>query len=132
MSYYYSTTITGDFDRIIEEVTSQLKIEGFGILTQIDVQQTMEEKLKVNFNKYKILGACNPPFAYEALQAENKIGVMLPCNIIVRETDNKKIEVAAVNPLQSMQAVNNTRLENIAQRVSDKLQNVIKNLGNET
>lgn len=131
MTYYFSTTLKGNFDSIIEKVSHLLKNEGFGILTRIDVQQTMEQKLNVNFNKYKILGACNPTFAYKALQAENKIGVMLPCNIIVRETDNETIEVAAVNPMQSMQAVSNMQLESIAEQVSDKLKNVINNLDSE-
>jgi len=131
MKYYFNTTVSGNFETIIEKVTQLLKEEGFGILTQIDIQQTLKNKLDVNFKKYKILGACNPPFAYEALQQEDKIGTMLPCNIIVQELEPNKIEVAAINPMVSMQAVKNEKLGNIAQQVSKKLENVISNLKNE-
>jgi uncharacterized protein (DUF302 family) len=131
MKYYFNTTVSGNFEAIIEKVTQLLKKEGFGILTQIDIQQTLKNKLDVNFKKYKILGACNPPFAYEALQQEDKIGTMLPCNIIVQELEPNKIEVAAINPMVSMQAVKNEKLGNIAQQVSKKLENVISNLKNE-
>jgi len=96
------------------------------VLTQIDIQQTLKQKLNVDFKRYKILGACNPPFAYKALQAENKIGTMLPCNVIIQELSPNHIEVSAINPLVSMQALNNEALELIAQEVSDKLENVIK------
>ena len=130
-AYYYSTIVTGNFENVIEKVTQLLQKEGFGILTQIDIQQTLKKKLNVDFNKYKILGACNPPFAYKALQAESKIGTMLPCNIIVQELDKDRIEVAAVNPLLSMQAVKNAQLESIAQEVSDKLENVINSIKSE-
>ena len=131
MKYYFNTTVSGNFETIIEKVTQLLKEEGFGILTQIDIQQTLKNKLDVDFKKYKILGACNPPFAYEALQQEDKIGTMLPCNIIVQELEPNKIEVAAINPMVSMQAVKNEKLGNIAQQVSKKLENVISNLKNE-
>ena len=131
MKYYFNTTVSGNFEAIIEKVTELLKKEGFGILTQIDIQQTLKNKLDVNFKKYKILGACNPPFAYEALQQEDKIGTMLPCNIIVQELEPNKIEVAAINPMVSMQAVKNEKLGDIAQQVSKKLENVISNLKNE-
>ncbi len=131
MAYYFNTTVSGNFDSIIEKVTQLLKNEGFGILTQIDIQQTLKNKLDVDFKKYKILGACNPPFAYEALQKEDKIGTMLPCNIIVQELSPNKIEVAAINPMVSMQAVKNVELENIAEQVSSKLKKVIDNLENE-
>jgi len=131
MKYYFNTTVSGNFEAIIEKVTQLLKKEGFGILTQIDIQQTLKNKLDVDFKKYKILGACNPPFAYEALQQEDKIGTMLPCNIIVQELEKNKIEVAAINPMVSMQAVKNEKLGNIAQQVSKKLENVISNLKNE-
>ena len=131
MKYYFNTTVSGNFEAIIEKVTQLLKEEGFGILTQIDIQQILKNKLDVNFKKYKILGACNPPFAYEALQQEDKIGTMLPCNIIVQELEKNKIEVAAINPMVSMQAVKNEKLGNIAQQVSKKLENVISNLKNE-
>ena len=131
MKYYFNTTVSGNFEAIIEKVTQLLKNEGFGILTQIDIQQILKNKLDVDFKKYKILGACNPPFAYEALQQEDKIGTMLPCNIIVQELEKNKIEVAAINPMVSMQAVKNEKLGNIAQQVSKKLENVISNLKNE-
>lgn len=131
MGYYFNTVISGDFDAIIVKVTRLLQNEGFGILTEIDIQQTLKKKLDVDFKKYKILGACNPPFAYKALQAEDKIGTMLPCNIIVQELENNKIEVAAINPMVSMQAVKNNELESIAQQVSSRLENVITTLKNE-
>ncbi len=131
MTYYFSTTVRGDFESVIEKVIQLLQKEGFGILTKIDIQQTLKKKLNVDFNKYKILGACNPSFAYKALQAENKIGTMLPCNIIVQELDRDHIEVAAVNPLLSMQAVNNEKLDGIAQEVRNKLENVINSIKSE-
>jgi uncharacterized protein (DUF302 family) len=131
MKYYFTTTIKGNFNGVIESVTQLLKNEGFGVLTEINIQQTLKNKLNVDFKKYTILGACNPAFAYEALQAEDKIGTMLPCNIIVQEIDANTIEVSSINPLVSMQAVKNKQLENIAQEVSNKLQNVINNLNNE-
>jgi uncharacterized protein (DUF302 family) len=131
MAYYFNTTVSGNFDSIVEKVTELLKNEGFGILTEIDIQKTLKNKLDVDFKKYKILGACNPPFAHLALKAENKIGTMLPCNLIVQELDDNKIEVAAINPMVSMQAVKNKDLENIAEEVSNKLKNVIINLENE-
>ena len=131
MTYYFNTIVSGDFEAVIENVTELLKKEGFGILTQIDIQQTLKNKLDVNFKKYKILGACNPPFAYEALKQEDKIGTMLPCNIIVQELEPNKIEVAAINPMVSMQAVKNEKLGYVAEQVSNKLKNVIKNIENE-
>jgi uncharacterized protein (DUF302 family) len=131
MTYYFNTIVSGDFEAVIENVTELLKKEGFGILTQIDIQQTLKNKLDVDFKKYKILGACNPPFAYEALQQEDKIGTMLPCNIIVQELEPNKIEVAAINPMVSMQAVKNEKLGYVAEQVSNKLKNVIKNIENE-
>lgn len=131
MNYYFSTIIKGDFDNIIDKTTALLQKEGFGVLTQIDIQQTLKKKLDVDFNRYKILGACNPQFAYKALQIENKVGTMLPCNVIVQELGNGTIEVAVVNPIQSMQAIKNQELEAIASEVTDKLKNIIKNLKDE-
>ncbi|AOW16834.1 hypothetical protein LPB03_04840 [Polaribacter vadi] len=131
MKYYFTTIIKGNFDIIIDKVTNELKKEGFGVLTTINIQQTLKNKLDVTFKKYTILGACNPSFAYKALQAEDKIGTMLPCNIIVQEIAVNTIEVSAINPLVSMQAVNNNQLEDIAKEVSNKLENVIKNMHNE-
>ena len=109
-------------------IIEQLKEEGFGILTEIDVSETLKNKLDVNFKKYKILGACNPPYAHKALQAEDKIGTMLPCNVIVQEIEAGVFEVAAVNPMASMQAVENEDLEKIADEISAMLENVIEKL----
>jgi uncharacterized protein (DUF302 family) len=127
MTYYFSKTIDLDFDSAIIKVTEELKKEGFGILTDIDVKATLKKKLDVDFHKYRILGACNPPFAYHALQAEDKIGTMLPCNVIVQERDGKT-EVSAIDPLASMQAVKNEALVGIAQEVRLKLRTVIEKL----
>ena len=128
MSYYFNNTINGTFEGIIDKVTQKLKEEGFGILTEIDVSETLKNKLDVNFKKYKILGACNPPYAHKALQAEDKIGTMLPCNVIVQEIEAGVFEVAAVNPMASMQAVENEDLEKIADEISAMLENVIEKL----
>jgi uncharacterized protein (DUF302 family) len=127
MTYYFSKTIDLDFDGAIIKVTEELKKEGFGILTDIDVKATLKKKLDVDFHKYRILGACNPPFAYQALQAEDKIGTMLPCNVIVQERDGKT-EVSAIDPLASMQAVKNEALSGIAEEVRLKLRAVIEKL----
>jgi uncharacterized protein (DUF302 family) len=128
MSYYFSQKIRGSFDEVREKVIASLKEEGFGILTEIDVKQTLKKKLDVDFHNYKILGACNPPFAYKALQAENKIGTMLPCNVIVQEEKEGEIEVAAVDPVASMKAVDNPDLFGIAQQVREKLKKVVMSL----
>jgi uncharacterized protein (DUF302 family) len=124
MTYYFSKTIDSDFDQAIIKVTEGLKKEGFGILTDIDVKATLKKKLEVDFHRYRILGACNPAFAYQALQAEDKIGTMLPCNVIVQER-GARTEVAAIDPLASMQAVGNEDLKGIAQEVRHKLRKVI-------
>lgn len=128
MSYYFSKIITSEFNAAIEKVTAALKAEGFGILTEIDIKATMKKKLDVDFRPYKILGACNPPFAYKALQAEDKIGTMLPCNVIVQDAGNGKVEIAAVDPAASMQAVSNTQLEEVATIIRDKLKAVVDSL----
>ena len=128
MSYYFSATIEGPFDDAIEKVTDELKKEGFGVLTNIDVKATLKKKLDVDYQNYWILGACNPAFAYQALQAEDKIGVMLPCNIIVQDTEDGKVEVSAVDPIASMQAIENKELGDIANQVQAKLKKVINNL----
>lgn len=123
---YYNTKVTDlSFDEAITKVTEELKKEGFGVLTEIDVKETLKKKLDVDFRKYRILGACNPPFAYQALQAENKIGTMLPCNVIVQETEDGKTEVSAINPMVSMQAVKNPQLESVAGQVAEKLNRVL-------
>jgi uncharacterized protein (DUF302 family) len=124
MSYYFSKKVYGDFGQVVDRVVESLKQDGFGVLTEIDVKDTLHKKLGVDFRKYLILGACNPPFAYEALRAEDKIGTMLPCNVIVQEEAPGEIEVAAVDPLASMQAVPNEALMPVAQTVRRKLQEV--------
>lgn len=128
MNYYSTKTVSLPFNKAIDRVTEELKKEGFGVLTEIDVKETMKKKLDVDFRNYKILGACNPPFAYKALQAEDKIGTMLPCNFIVQETGEGKVEVSAINPLVSMQAVNNPELETIAGQVAEKISKVLENV----
>ncbi|MBA7512169.1 hypothetical protein ES705_04171 [subsurface metagenome] len=128
MSYYFTKTLDVSFDEAIARVTEELKKEGFGILTDIDVKETLKKKLDVDFQKYRILGACNPPFAYKSLQAEDKIGLMLPCNVVVQEISDGKIEVVAVDPVASMQAIENPKLRDIAEQVQVKLKKVIDNL----
>lgn len=114
MTYYYSKTISAGFDEAVSRITQALKAEGFGILTEIDVKSTLKKKLDVDFKNYRILGACNPPFAYKALQAEDKVGTMLPCNVIVQESTNGDVEIAAVDPVASMKAIDNLSLREIA------------------
>jgi uncharacterized protein (DUF302 family) len=128
MQYYFNKRLKTSFDEAIERVTEELKKEGFGILTDIDVQQTLKKKLDVSFRRYRILGACNPHFAYQALQKESRIGTMLPCSVIVQETEDRDIEVAAIDPLASMQAVQNPALEEIANQVQAKLRSVVDSL----
>lgn len=129
MSYYFEKTLTNvSFDEAIEKVTEELKKEGFGVLTEIDIKATLKKKLDVDFYNYRILGACNPPFAYKALQAEDKIGTMLPCNVIVQEREKRIIEVSAVDPAASMRAVENEALNEVATQVRDKLKKIIEKL----
>lgn len=128
MSYYFSKKLHVTFEKAISRVIEELRLEGFGILTEIDVKETLKRKLNVDFPNYTILGACNPPFAYRALQAEPKIGTMLPCNVIVQQLDNDEIEVSAVDPLASMQAIQNKELQNIAEEIQLKLKKVIEQL----
>jgi uncharacterized protein (DUF302 family) len=128
MSYYFSKKVKMAFEEAVVRITEELKKEGFGVLTEIDVKETLKKKLNVDFQQYKILGACNPPFAYQALQAEDKIGLMLPCNVIVQEKSAGEIEISAVDPVASMQAIQNPKLENVAKQVQAKLKKVIENL----
>jgi uncharacterized protein (DUF302 family) len=128
MSYYFSKTVKMPFDDAVTKVTEGLKKEGFGILTDIDVKETLKKKLNADFRKYRILGACNPPFAYQALQAEDKIGTMLPCNVIVQEVAGGGVEIAAIDPVASMLAIRNPKLETIAGQVRAKLKSVIDGL----
>jgi len=128
MSYYFSKILGISFDEALVRVTEELKKEGFGILTEIDVKETMKKKMNVDFRKYKILGACNPPLAHKAMQTEDKIGTMLPCNVIVQEMSEGQIEVAAIDPVASMQAVLNPKLQDVADQVRVKLKRVIDSL----
>lgn len=128
MSYYIATEVDGSFEKAVEATIEALTAEGFGILTEIDVKATMRQKLDIDYGNYRILGACNPSFAHLALEAENKIGTMLPCNVIVRETDSGTIEVAAVDPVSSMQAVGNPALAEIAGEIQQRLRRVIASL----
>ena len=128
MNYYFNTKVAGNFGDVVQKTMEALKKEGFGVLTDIDVTATLKKKLGVDFNKYRILGACNPPFAFKALQTEDKIGTMLPCNVIVQEISDGEIEVAAIDPIASMQAVKNPDLRDIADQVRRKLKKVIDSL----
>ena len=129
MKYYSSKELKNiDFDQAIQKVTEALKEEGFGVLTEIDVKETLKKKIDVDFKPYRILGACNPQFAHKALLEEDKIGTMLPCNVIVQQKDQDTIEVAVVDPVASMQAVENPGLEGIATEVRDKLKKVLNNI----
>ena len=128
MSYYFSKTLDLPFDEAITHVIAELKKEGFGVLTDIDVKATLEKKLGADFRNYRILGTCNPPFAHEALLAEDKIGTMLPCNVIVQETPGGAVEVAAIDPIASMQAVDNPALGGVAVEVQARLKRVVDSL----
>lgn len=129
MSYYIETKLRNtDFEKAIERVTNELKKEGFGVLTEIDLKTTLKKKLDVDFYNYRILGACNPPYAYKALLAENKIGTMLPCNVIVQEREPGVIEVSAVDPIASMQAIENPDLGQLATEIRERLKAVIEAL----
>jgi uncharacterized protein (DUF302 family) len=128
MSYYFSTTIDDSFDNAVQKVTDELKAEGFGILTDISLNETLKKKLNVDVYNYRILGACSPPYAYKAIQAEDKIGTMLPCNVIVQEKIPGHIEVSAVDPVASMMAISNEKLGTIALEIREKLQRVIGHL----
>ena len=125
MSYYFNTVLDCSFDEAVARTKEELQNEGFGVLSEINVQEALKKKLGVDFKKYLILGSCNPPFAYQALQLEEKIGTMLPCNVIILETDDGRIEVAAVNPAASMQAIASPGLQDIAAEVQAKLKKVI-------
>ncbi len=128
MSYSFSKVLNSEMDPAIAKVTEALKAEGFGILTEIDVKATLKKKIDVDFRPYMILGACNPTFAHKALLAEDKIGTMLPCNVIVQEIGDGKVEVSAVDPMASMSAVNNPDLGEIAGEVQAKLKKVVDSL----
>jgi len=125
MAYYFGKQVEGSFDEVIDRVTEALKTEGFGVLTEIDVRETMRKKLDVDFRNYRILGACNPPLAHKALTMEDKIGTMLPCNVIVQELGENQVEIAAVDPVASMQAIDNPALGEVAHEVQARLRRVV-------
>jgi len=128
MSYYLNTTVSGkSFDETIDSVTEELKKEGFGVLSQIDMSGALKKKLDVDFKKYTILGACNPKYAHKVLQEEDKIGVMLPCNVVVEE-NNGAVEVSIIDPVTSISSVNNSKLNDYAAEIREKLQHVIDGL----
>jgi len=128
MSYYFARKLNIPFDEAIEKVTAALQAKGFGVLTEIDVKATLKKKLEVDFRNYKILGACNPSFAYKALEAEPLIGTMLPCNVIVQEIEAGKVQVAAIDPVASMQAIQNPKLAEVAGQVQKMLKQVVESL----
>lgn len=129
MEHYFSKTIkSSSFDEAVQRTVEVLKGEGFGVISEINIDEKLKEKLGVDFKRYKILGACNPPYAYKALQLEDKIGTMLPCNVLVIEQSQNTFEVAAVNPIASMMAIENHALADIAQEITTKLKSVIKSL----
>jgi len=129
MSYYIAKTVPGAFESVVADVTAQLKTQGFGILSDIDVQATLKSKIGADMPKYRILGACNPQFAHQALKLEDKLGVLLPCNVIVRETSDRKIEVAAVDPVASMERTGNPALKSTAEKVRRLLSSVVAAVG---
>ena len=128
MAYYFSTILPFGFDEAVRRVTEALRQEGFGIITEIDVKQTLKAKIGVDFRNYRILGACNPALAYEALQVEDKVGTMLPCNVVVQERDARKTEIAVIDPVASMQAIDNPRLKHAAEQVQFRLKKVVDSL----
>lgn len=129
MAYYIAKTVDGPFDRVVAELVERLKGVGFGVLTDIDVQSTLKNKIGAEVPKYRILGACNPSFAHEALKLENKLGVLLPCNVIVRETEDGRVEVASVDPVAAMARTGNPALATTAEEVGRRLTGVITGLG---
>ena len=128
MKYYFSNTISTTFDNAIKLITDKLKTEGFGVISEIKMHEKLKEKLEVDFKKYTILGACNPAFALKALKLEDKIGTMLPCNLLIIEQEEGKIEVAAINPVASMQSIANPELYDIAHKVSQTLRNIVEHI----
>ncbi len=128
MRYYFAKTLTADFATALERTTEALQRAGFGIITEIDVKETLKNKIGVEFRNYRILGACNPKLAYEALEIEDKVGTMLPCNVVVQDIGGGRVEVAAIDPVASMQAIDNPRLRDAATIVQGKLKRVIEGL----
>jgi uncharacterized protein (DUF302 family) len=130
MPYYISITVDKPFDAVIADITARLKVHGFGLLTDIDVQATLKSKIGADIGKYRILGACNPQFAHHALKIENKLGVLLPCNVIVRETEDGRVEVASVDPVVAMERTGNAALESTAAEVRRRLTDALSEVGN--
>jgi uncharacterized protein (DUF302 family) len=130
MSYYFSIRLGGRFDDVLERTRTALQAEGFGIISEIDIARTLKEKIGVDFRPYTILGACNPALAYEALKLEDKVGTMLPCNVVVQATKDG-VEIAAIDPVASMRAIENDQLAAKASEVAEKLRRVIAELGGE-
>ncbi len=128
MNYNISKKVDSNFQDTISKVTNELQNEGFGIITEIDLQNKFKEKLRIDFRNYKILGVCNPAMAYKAIEIEDKIGTMLPCNIVVQEHENGEVEVSAINPMSSIGAIENKDLQIIANEVSDKLKDIIERM----
>jgi uncharacterized protein (DUF302 family) len=128
MAYHYSTQVSKPFNDVVTTVTENLKRQGFGIITSIDMKATLKEKLNVDFREYKILGACNPQFAYKALSADPQIGVMLPCNVVVQQQDNGVVTVSAVNPMETMDKTLSSELKQVATEVSNRLRTAVDEL----
>ena len=128
MSYYFSRTVESSFDDAVDRTREALRNEGFGVITEIDVQKTLKSKIDVDFRRYLILGACNPAMAYEALRIEDKVGTMLPCNVVVQETSSGRIEIAAIDPVSSMQAIQNPGLTAKAAAIAGKLRAALERI----
>ncbi len=128
MTYYFSKVLSTSFEDAVSRTTDALRREGFGIITEIDIKETLKKKMGVDFRNYRILGACNPALAHEALKLEDKIGTMLPCNVVVQETPDHKVEIAAIDPVASMAAVDNATLKKTAEQVRERLRRVIANV----
>ncbi|MCA0389146.1 MAG: DUF302 domain-containing protein [Bacteroidetes bacterium] len=128
MSYYFEKVVSTDYDETVEAVTVALKVEGFGVLSDIDVQDTLKKKINADVRKYRILGACNPPFANKAIHIEENVGLMMPCNVVIQETGDGNIKVSAINPKNAMGAIGNENLADLADEISAKLERVIEGL----
>ena len=128
MSFYTNKIVKSSFDEVVAKVTAELQKEGFGVITEIDMKETLKKKLQVDFRRYKILGACNPTYAYKALQAEENIGILLPCNFVVQENSEGTISVSAVNPYETMKSVGNPEIEIVGAEIAEKLKRVLESL----
>jgi uncharacterized protein (DUF302 family) len=128
MEYYYTKTVTSRFEDVVDRTIEALKEEGFGVLSDIDVKATLQKKLGIDFYNYRILGACNPPFAYQALQADDKIGTLLPCNVILQEKIPGIVEISAIDPVKQMEQSENQKIGKIALEIGEKLKRVIERI----